>query len=194
MNLANKLTMTRIVLTFIILGILLLPLDSLSISTQKLFINETLVVDIKYFISGGLFVIAFITDLLDGYVARKKHQETFFGKMLDAIADKILVDSLLIILASQGFIHPIFPIVIIIKDIVTDIIKLEFNVRGIEYNKSHKFGNFCLMLAITLTLFYNLPFELWNLRVSDFLLVFTCILAVITIFEYYNEIKNVESQ
>ena len=100
MNLPNKITMSRIFLTIIIIIILLFPFESAGIYLPKLFVNETLVVEIKYIIAGVLFVIASLTDFVDGKIARKYNLITDFGKMIDAIADKVLVNSVLIILAS----------------------------------------------------------------------------------------------
>ena len=100
MNLPNKLTMARIFISIIIIAILLFPFDSMGITTTKFFINESLVVDIKYLIAGVLFIIGSLTDFLDGYIARKYNLITDFGKLIDAIADKMLVNSVLIILKS----------------------------------------------------------------------------------------------
>ena len=120
MNLPNKLTMFRIILSIIIIIILLGGSYTASLfgfELPKLFVNETIVIDLKYIIAGILFIIASLTDFLDGYVARKYNMITDFGKLIDAIADKILVNSTLIILAAQGFIHPIIPVIIVIRDI-----------------------------------------------------------------------------
>ena len=87
-------------------------------------------VDIRYPIAGVLFIIASLTDFLDGYLARKNNQITNTGKMLDAIADKVLVDSVLIILACQGFVNAIVPVVIVLRDIVVDAIKMEAASKG----------------------------------------------------------------
>ena len=116
MNLPNKLTMLRIFMSFVIIAVLLLPFDAMGIEIYKLFINETIVVDVRYLIAGVLFILASLTDFLDGYIARKYHLVTDFGKMIDAIADKILVNSVLIILCAQGFIHPLITVVIIVRD------------------------------------------------------------------------------
>ena len=113
MNLPNKLTMTRIIMAFIIMALLLFPFDAMGIALPKLFVNETIVIDVKYIIAGVLFILASITDFLDGYIARKYNLITDFGKMIDAIADKVLVNSVLIILCASGFIHPIITVVII---------------------------------------------------------------------------------
>ena len=187
MNLPNKITMIRIFLSLIIISILLFPFDALGIDMYKLFINETIVVELKYLIAGILFILASITDFLDGYIARKNDLVTDFGKMIDAIADKVLVDSILIILSSTGFIHPIITLVVIIRDIVVNSIKMTAASKGevVAAIKSGKIKTACLMLGIILTLFYNLPFELWNLKVSEFLLIIAAILSVTSAFEYY---------
>src|SRR5574344_2015429 len=116
MNLPNKLTILRIVLTIFIITILLFPFDSIGIPSAKLFINEEIVIDIKYIIAGGIFILASLTDFIDGKIARKYNLVTDLGKILDAIADKFLVNSTLIILAAQGLIHPIIPIIVVARD------------------------------------------------------------------------------
>lgn len=187
MNLPNKITFFRIILSLIIITILLFPLDASGLALPKLFINESIVVDLKYILAGFLFIIASITDYLDGYIARKKNMVTDFGKMLDAIADKILVNSVLVILSANGFISPIIPVVIIIRDSVVNSIKMVAGNKGrvVAAIKSGKIKAACLMTGIVLTLFYNLPFELWNFRVSDALLIIAAVLSVISAVQYY---------
>ncbi|MBQ9181364.1 MAG: CDP-diacylglycerol--glycerol-3-phosphate 3-phosphatidyltransferase [Bacilli bacterium] len=188
MNVPNKLTMLRIIIALFIIIILIFPFDATGIVLPKLFVNERIVVDIRYLIAGVLFVIASLTDFIDGRVARKYNLVTDFGKMIDAIADKILVNSVLIILAAVGFIHPVIPVIIVIRDIFVNSIKMVASSKGkvISAIKLGKIKTFCLMLGIALTLFYNLPFELYNLRVSDFLLIIACVLSIISAVQYYN--------
>ena len=57
--------------------------------------------------------------------------------------------------------------------------------KAVAAIKSGKWKTACLMVGITLTLFYNLPFELWNFRVSDFLLIIAAVLSVISGDQYY---------
>ena len=171
MNLPNKLTISRIIMSFIVIIVLLGGSYSSSIfgfELPKLFINEAIVVDTKYIIAGIIFIIASITDFLDGYIARKNNLVTDFGKLVDAIADKVLVDSVLIILASQGRLHPIIPVVVVVRDIVVDSIKMLAASQGkvVAAIKSGKVKTACLMVGIVLTLFNNLPFELWNIDVA----------------------------
>lgn len=187
MNLPNKLTMLRIFLSVVIIAILVFPFDAMGISLYKFYVNESIVIDIKYIISGVLFIIASLTDFLDGYIARKYNLVTDFGKMIDAIADKVLVNSVLIILSASGFIHPIIPVIIILRDTVVNSIKMVAGNKGkvVAAIKSGKIKTACLMVGIVLTLFYNLPFELWNLKVSDFLLIIAAIMSIISGVQYY---------
>ncbi len=187
MNLPNKLTMLRIALSILIIAILLIPFDAMGISLYKFYVNESIVVDIKYIISGILFIIASLTDFLDGYIARKYDMVTDFGKMIDAIADKVLVNSVLIILSASGFVHPIIPVIVILRDTVVDSIKMVAGNKGkvVAAIKSGKIKTACLMVGIVLTLFYNLPFELFNFKVSDFLLIIAAIMSIISGIQYY---------
>lgn len=187
MNLPNKITLSRIFLTIFIIVILIFPFEATGISIPKIFVNEAIVIDIKYLIAGVLFIIASLTDFLDGYLARKNNIVTDFGKMLDAIADKVLVNCILVILAATGFIHPIIPVVIIFRDTVVDSIKMIAGNKGhvVAAIKTGKMKTACMMIGITLTLFYNLPFELWNIKVSDILLIIACVLSIVSGFQYY---------
>ena len=195
MNLPNKLTIFRIILSFIIIIILLGSeyIGSMfGFTLPKLFINELIVVDTKYFIAGALFIVASFTDFLDGYIARKYNMVTDFGKFIDAIADKILVNSVLIILSSQGFIHPIIPVILIVRDSIVNSIKMMAakNNRVVAAIKSGKIKTACLMVGITLTLFYNLPFELVGVSVSKVLLFVATVLSVVSGIQYYSMNKH----
>ena len=166
MKLPNRISFSRIVIALLIVVILLFPFDSAGITTLKLFVNESIVVDVKYLVVGVLFVIASFTDFLDGFVARKKNCHTDFGKMIDAIADKILIDSVLILLATIGFIHPVIAVVVMIRDVAVDSIKRYAASRGIVIGsiKLAKVKTVLFMVSISMILFYNLPFELFNLN------------------------------
>ena len=193
MNLPNKITMSRIFLSIFIIVLLLFPIDAMGIVMPKIFVNETIVVDIKYIIAGVLFIIASLTDFLDGYIARKYNLITDFGKMIDAIADKILVNPILIILAASGFISPIIPVIIIARDSVVNSIKMIAGSKGqvVAAIKMGKLKTASLMVGITLTLFYNLPFELYNLKISDALLIIACVLSIISAAQYYSMNKKI---
>lgn len=192
MNLPNKITLSRIILSIIIIVLLLFPFDSAGITVPKLFVNESIVIDITYIIVAILFIIASVTDFFDGYLARKYNLVTDFGKMIDAIADKILVNPVLIILAAKGFISPIIPVIIVARDSFVNSVKMLAGSKGkvVSAIKLGKLKTACLMVGIVLTLFYNLPFELYNLRVADALLIVACVLSIISAVEYYNMNKK----
>jgi len=195
MNLPNKLTMARVVMAVLIIIILLggdYTVSLFGFEIPKLFVNESIVVDLKYIIAGFLFIIASLTDFLDGYIARKYNLVTDFGKLVDAIADKILVNSVLIILAAQGVIHPIIPVVVIIRDSVVNSIKMLAASKGkvVAAIKSGKIKTACLMVGIVLTLFYNLPFELWNISVGSVLLFIATILSIVSGVQYFTLNKH----
>lgn len=191
MNTPNKLTVARILLSVIIIALLLFPFDSIGLHFPMFYIGS-IYVNLKFLISGILFILASLTDFLDGYIARKYGLITNTGKMLDAIADKILVNSVLIILASLRFINPIIPVVIVLRDIIVNSIKMEAASRGrvIAAIKSGKLKTAALMIGTVLVLFYNMPFEFINLRVADFLLYFATIMSIISMIEYYNMNKK----
>lgn len=192
MNLPTKLTVFRIFLSIVVIFILVFPFYNVGIEWPKYQVVG-IGVKIQYVIAGIIFIIASITDYIDGYLARKNNQVTDTGKMLDAIADKILVNSILIILAAQGFISVIIPVILVIRDIVVNAIKMEAAAKGrvVAAIKSGKLKTATLMVGTTLTFFYNLPFEVWNIDVANFLLYFATIMAVLSGFEYYSLNKKI---
>ena len=91
MNLANKLTVFRMVLVPLIVIASFLWTD---ISIYG--------VTVSMIVMDAIFIVASITDKLDGYIARSRNQVTTFGKFLDPLADKILVLAAMIILVEAG--------------------------------------------------------------------------------------------
>lgn len=191
MNLANKITMSRIVLSIVIMILLLFPFGDMGIDLPSYLISGKIYIELKYIIAGILFIIASLTDFFDGKVARKYNMVTNFGKMVDAISDKMLTNSLLVILASNGMISPIIAVIFIVRDIVVDSMKMIVGNKGkaVAAIGIAKLKTATLMVGLTLTLFYNLPFELIGIRVSDCLLIISSILSVVSAFQYYNMAK-----
>ena len=100
MNLPNKLTMLRMLLVIVFVVFMCLP---------------TKFVWAKY-VSLGAFVVASITDFLDGYISRKKNLVTKFVKIMDPLADKMLVASGFILLATAGVIPAWMAVIIVLRD------------------------------------------------------------------------------
>ena len=192
MNLPNKLTVSRLVMSIIIIIILLFPFHLVGLTFPIVEILEVSC-DTRYFIAGILFIIASLTDFLDGMIARKYGLITNTGKMLDAIADKVLVNSVLIILAANGFINAIIPVVIVLRDIVVNAIKMEAAGKGVVVAaiNSGKLKTASLMVGTVLVFFYNLPFEMWNLPIGDFLLYFATFMSLYSMCQYYAMNKEI---
>lgn len=191
MNLPNKITFGRIILTVIIIGILLFPFDAVGIDLPSLFINESIVVDIRYLTVGILFFIAIISDSIDGKLARKYQMETTVGKIMDDIADKTLINSVLIVLSTCGFVSSIIPLVSIITDIINYSLQAGCVGEEIKFNRTiKKIRNFFMNMGVLLTLFYNLPFELINFRVADVLLMIASVLSIVNTIQYIDNGKK----
>lgn len=187
MNTANKITMSRIYLAIAILIVLLFPWHQVGIDMPTYVLNGNMTIELKYIIAGVLFVIASLTDFIDGKVARKYNMVTDFGKMIDAISDKILTNTLIVVLACDNMIHPVIAVIIIGRDIIVDSIKMLIGNKGkaVAAIKVAKFKTASLMIGLTLKLFYDLPFSLIPIRVSDFLLILAAVLSIISGAKYY---------
>lgn len=193
MNLPNKLTVLRLVLSVVVIILLVFPFYAIGIQFPQYNISGiSSPVELQYLIAGVIFIIASLTDFLDGYIARKYDLITDTGKMLDAIADKVLVNSVLIILAAHGFINEIIPVIIVLRDIVVNAIKMEAAGKGkvVAAIGSGKIKTASLMVGIVLTFFYNMPFEFIGISVNEFLLYFACVMSIISACQYFAMNKN----
>ncbi len=121
MNLANKLTIFRIILVPVMM---LIPVFNLQ--------GELWGIPLTYLIMDLIFILASITDKLDGYIARSRNQITTFGKFLDPIADKILVIVAMLILVEADKIPYWIPAIVVIR---------EFMVSGYRLVAVQKDGN-----------------------------------------------------
>ncbi len=191
MNLPNKLTMSRIILTIVIIILCLFPFYSVGINFPKFNVSG-IVVDSTYFLAGIIYIVAAITDFLDGNIARKNNLVTDTGKMLDAIADKVLVNSILVIFAAKGFVPAIVPVIYIFRDEIVNTFKMDLGNKGkvVAAIKTGKIKTASMMVGIGLMFFYNLPFELINIKMADFLIYFAVIMSIISGIEYYNMWKK----
>lgn len=105
LNLANKLTIFRIILVPIMAIIPYLNLQ-----------GEVIGIPLTYFLMELIFIVASITDKLDGYIARSRNQVTTFGKFLDPLADKILVLTAMVLLVELGKIPAWIPVIVLARE------------------------------------------------------------------------------
>lgn len=194
MNLPNKITCARLVLSVIVLIIMCLPWSIFNIEWPVYSILKVENVNLKYIVCGILFLIGSVTDFLDGYIARKYNLVTDFGKVMDAIADKVLVNGVLIILAYDKMLPLIVPVIIITRDIVVDSIKMASGNKGkvVAASWPGKIKTICMMIGVTLVFFYNMPFAFiaGGLRVDYLFVYIATIMSVISGCLYWNASKN----
>lgn len=191
MKLFNKFTIIKIIFILLLITLLIFPFESAGISMLTIFVSELLVVDVKYLIAGAIFISICLIDLIEELIKKKKQSVTDNSKMLDSIINKLLINSTLIILSSQGFIHPVIPVIIISRDSIVSLIKTTlYSKDNLVISKLGKAKTICLKLGLALTLFYNLPFELWNLRIADMLLIIATAMSIISGVNYFEIYKN----
>ncbi len=106
-NLPNLLTWARVVAIPLLAMVYYLPLD----------------ITVKNYLATIIFVLAGITDWLDGYLARKLGQMTNFGAFLDPVADKLLVCSALVVIVSLGRVDALIALVIIGREITVSALR-----------------------------------------------------------------------
>ncbi|MBR3299332.1 MAG: CDP-diacylglycerol--glycerol-3-phosphate 3-phosphatidyltransferase [Clostridia bacterium] len=131
MNLPNKLTMLRIIMIPLFIASFYLP------ESWVLFTLNTHPIRLKYIIAAIIFLLAYVTDTLDGVIARKRDLITDFGKLMDPTADKLLTAAAMIMLCrfpvmSMGnALMPIFTVIVIAREMFVSGIRQLAGSKGI---------------------------------------------------------------
>lgn len=190
-NAPTKLTIVRILLALVLMLLLVFPFDLVGIEIPV--IRTIIDMDLRYVIAGIIFILACLTDFLDGYLARKHNMVTDFGKMLDSIADKILVNPILVIFAAEGLLHPVVPVIVIARDIIVDSIKMEVASKGkvVAAIHSGKLKTATMMIGMVLIFFSNMPFEYIGIRFDLFFIYFATIMSIVSMIQYYSINKKI---
>ena len=193
MNLPNKLTVIRILLVPIMVIIPFLGIQ-----------GTILNIPITYIIMDLIFIIASITDKLDGYLARSRNQVTNFGKFLDPIADKILVLSAMLILVEAGNLPAWIPIIVLAREFAVSayrLIAVEQGGKVIPASNWGKLKTVTQMMAIALAFiningtniffgFVNNTYTGLELVINVLTSVMMLISVVATIFSGWDYIKG----
>lgn len=192
MNLPNRLSLVRICLVPLIVLIYLFPYAQFGIEVAELQFDfvSLRVTNIIVLI---LFALASITDFLDGYIARKNHLITSFGKFVDPIADKLLVNTMFVLFAASGAV-PVLPVLIMIwRDTIVDGLRMNASEKGIVVAAGYmgKVKTVAQMLTIIVLLLNNLPFELARFPMGEWLLWFSMCVSVISGVSYFMQLKDV---
>ena len=190
MNLANKLTIFRVILVPIMI---IIPFINIQ--------GDLFGVTYTAIILDAIFIIGAITDKLDGYIARSRNQITNFGKFLDPIADKILVIVAMIILVEMGKLPSWIPSVVIFREFVVSgyrLIAVEAGGKVIAASIWGKLKTVTQMIAIIIAFIdVNSYGEFFKGNLSGFSLVINVLTTLImtisviaTIFSGWDYIKG----
>ncbi len=179
MNLPNKISMIRI---------LIIPIMVLSYYFGT---NELLAYDPRWIVLPILFILASITDFLDGYIARKYNLVTTFGKFIDPLADKLLVMTALLLLTVEGIIPVWIVITILSREFIVTGIRLVAAPTGkvIAASKLGKYKTATTMVALALLLMFefNSSFETFGM----ILLYIGLALTIISGIEYFYKNRHI---
>ena len=176
MNLPNKLSIIRVALIPVIVILLYQQSDACRI------------------IAGALFIIASLTDFLDGFIARKYNLVTNFGKFIDPVADKLLVLTALIMLLHRGQMEAWIIIIILCRELAVDGLRLVAVTQGkvIAASPFGKIKTTCQMIMITAAILLNqAAFSTW------YMIILTVAAVVMTLFsavDYFMKNRAVFSE
>ena len=190
MNLANKLTIFRIILVPIMVCIPFLGIK-----------EEILGIPLEYILIDIIFLIASITDKLDGYIARSREQITTFGKFLDPLADKILVLTAMIMLVEMAKLPAWIPIIVLAREFVVSGYRLIAVEKGGKVVSASKWGKLKTVTQMTAIILAFIDLHSFgecftgNLEGADFLFniivtVMMIIQVIATIFSGIDYLKD----
>ena len=175
MNLPNKLTTFRVILIPFFVFFMLAP-------------NMT---GINHYIAAAIFIVASLTDLLDGKIARKYNLVTNFGKFMDPLADKLLVCSAMICLIQTGQLAAWNVVIIIAREFIISGFRLIASDNGVVIAASYwgKFKTtFQMLMVIVLILNVQMPF----FQILGKILTYAAlILTVVSLIDYIVKNKDV---
>jgi len=174
MNLPNKITLIRVAMIPIFLVFMLI--DGIPYG--------------KY-IAAAIFIIAALTDLLDGYIARKYNLVTNFGKFMDPLADKLLVSSALICFVELGLIPAWIVIIIISREFIISGFRLIASDNGVVIAASWWAKvKTTVQMTMSIMLIINLNFFVINV-LEQVAIYLSVVLTILSLIEYMIKNKSV---
>lgn len=191
MNLPNKLTLFRIVLIPVIILVYLFPYSSFGIE-PAVFTVGTVSISVINLAALLIYVVAAVTDALDGHIARSRNMITTFGKFADPIADKLLTTTMFLLFLSRGMI-PFLPVFIMIaRDTVVDGCRMlaASNGKVVAAQLMGKLKTVFQMVTVALVLLNNLPFELLHIPVAEIMLWLSALVSLVSGIQYFTQLKD----
>lgn len=188
MNLPNKLTLLRIILIPIFIFLFIAGAAELNIINIGLYY-----IDLYRLFAATVFTIASITDFLDGKIARKYNLITNFGKLMDPLADKMLVVSSLLMLSMNGEVSHIMTLIVILREISVSSVRLVALESGrvVAASKWGKYKTATQMIAITLYLFNICSINFYLCVCIDIIFYISMVLVIVSFIDYIIKNKDV---
>jgi len=170
-TLSNQLTIGRVIIIPVFVAVFYLPGP------------------LSYLLSGILFIIAAVTDVLDGYIARKRGEVTAFGRFLDPVADKLLVAAALVLLVSENMTPAILAIIIIGREITIGALREWLAQRStvVHVTLIAKWKTGLQMTAISVLLLHETTL---GIPLHDVGLTLLWVAAVLTLWSGYDYIRD----
>lgn len=177
-NLPNRITIFRMLLIPIIIGCLLAQLSPSFISPQTAVLLG--------WTAAWTFVLASITDFLDGHIARKRNIVTIFGSFLDPVADKFLTVSALIGLQALGRIHVFIVIVLVLREIYITSLRLLASTEGLKVPVDNfgKWKTATQMIGLPMLMAFQSPWGIPLPAMGKFFLYVATVLSIYSSFNY----------
>ena len=175
MNIPNKLTILRIILVPVFVACFYLPVEG------------------AMYIAAAVFVVAYFTDMLDGYIARKYNLITDFGKLMDPMADKLLTAAAMIMLTADGLCSPIATFLTIGRELVISAFRLVSATQGvvIAAGKIGKLKTLTQFIGIVLILLGNPLFNRIGVPFDQIVIWISVVLAMWSCTDYI--VKNLKA-
>jgi len=169
MNLANKLTLSRIFLVPVFMFFLLIRIP------------------LGEYIAAVIFIIAASTDGLDGYIARKKKQVTNLGKLMDPLADKLLISAALISLVDLKQISAWVAVIIIGREFFVTGLRAVAASEGvvIAASKLGKLKTISQVVAISALMLNDYPLSLYNITFGRYAMYVAVFFTILSGVDYY---------
>lgn len=190
MNLPNKITLIRVLLVPLLMFIFLFPsFSNIQIPIYHILGSE---ISLTYILVLIIFSVASFTDYLDGHIARSQNIVTTFGKFIDPIADKLLINTVLLLLANDKVISIIIPLLMISRDMIVDAMRLMAASNNVVVAASNlgKLKTVTQMIGIILILINDFPLGMLPISIGSICIWIAVIVSIISGIDYFYKIRN----
>ena len=190
MNLPNKLTVFRMILIPVFMLVLALPLDwgTLQVAGAQL--------PVTHLVAAIIFIVASLTDLADGKIARKYKLVTNFGKFADPLADKLLVMTALIFFVQFGWVPAWMVAMIVIRELAITGLRtliVENNGKVLAAAMPGKIKTASQMVAISFFLLHDIVFAMANIPFAMIMIWIALLATIYSGIDYFYKNRDVFS-